>query len=62
MSEEKIKQLMSLALLLNVKTDYLVSKAKLVQPGLERIEDVSENAYYFIVGTLLANHDIEVNV
>ena len=60
MDKEKIGWLKSLAALLNVKPEYLVQKAKVVQPDLEKLEDVNEHAYYFIVGTLLATNGIEV--
>lgn len=60
MDKDKVGWLKSLAALLNEKPDELVRKARVVQPDLQRIDDVDECAYYYIVGMLLAAHDIEV--
>lgn len=58
MDKEKINKLKSLAALLNVKESELVAKAQFVEPGLARLDDIDERGYYFVVGVLLAKHDV----
>lgn len=60
MDKEHIKWLRSLAALLNISDKELISKAQLVQPGLDKIDNIRENTYYFLCGTLLAKNNIEV--
>ena len=60
MDKEKIDKIVSLAKMLGLNETFLVEKAKLVQPGLERAEDMNENAYFFLAGTLLAKGEIVI--
>lgn len=58
MDKEMINKLKSLAALCNVKESELVAKAQFVEPGLTRLDDIGEHGYYFVVGVLLAKHDV----
>ena len=58
MDKEHIKWLKSLAALLNEKESVLVEKAKLVQPSITKLDEMKENTYYFLVGSLLGKHEI----
>lgn len=60
MDKEHIKWIKTLAALLNVSDSELISKAQLIQPGLDDLNNMSENTYFFLAGALSGKNNIEV--